>query len=115
MDGSENDSMEEEEYTTALPAFTAKEGKEKDRKDHGFRVILPFQRKRKDKDKDKDKDKGKEFDQGTDRREKEIRGGPGLSALGETGGLKSIVSGRRESQWENRRGRDEKNERDDEF
>ena len=114
LEGSENDSVDEEEYTTALPTFTAKEGKEKDRKDHGFRVILPFQRKRKDKD----KDKGKDSDRSSDRHDKDGRSVPSLSGEGEKlererererekdrsgGGLRAKALGRRESQWEEKR------------
>jgi hypothetical protein len=69
--------MLEEEYTTALPAFSKdKEGKEKNR---GFRGVLPFQRKRKDKEKGKEKDR--ERDRSADRSDGATRGGN--SALGE--------------------------------
>ena len=59
---SENGSMHEEEYTTALPAFSSqapKELKEKERKERGLRGVLPFQRKKKDKDREKEKDREK--------------------------------------------------------
>ncbi|KAG9386770.1 ras GTPase-activating protein gap-2 [Pyrenophora tritici-repentis] len=58
MEGSDSGSIVEEEYTTALPAFSEKAIKEK--KERGFRGVLPFQRKSKRKDKDKDKEKEKE-------------------------------------------------------
>jgi len=58
IDESENGSLEEE-YTTALPAFSSKEGKEKEKKERGFRGVLPFQRKKREKDRDKDEDKEK--------------------------------------------------------
>lgn len=83
MEGSEAGSVHEEEYTTALPAFSSKEGKDKERKDRGFRGVLPFQRKRKDKDKDKDKekDKGKDRDRSADQ---DDRSGSALGVYGET-------------------------------
>lgn len=62
IETSENGSMHEEEYTTALPAFSTQvpeKLKEKERKERGLRGVLPFQRKKKDKDKDKDKDRDK--------------------------------------------------------
>lgn len=87
LEGSDAGSVLEEEYTTALPAFSKdKEGKEKK---GGFRGVLPFQRKRKDKDKDKDKekdkDKGREKDRDRDRSPERIEGSGrgGASALGE--------------------------------
>ena len=54
--------MHEEEYTTALPAFSTQvpeKQKEKERKERGLRGVLPFQRKKKDKDRDKEKDRDK--------------------------------------------------------
>lgn len=54
--------MHEEEYTTALPAFSTQvpeKLKEKERKERGLRGVLPFQRKKKDKDRDKEKDRDK--------------------------------------------------------
>ncbi|KAJ5064978.1 hypothetical protein J3E72DRAFT_235070 [Bipolaris maydis] len=58
VEGSDSGSIVEEEYTTALPVFSEKSTKEK--KERGFRGVLPFQRKSKRKDKDKDKEKEKE-------------------------------------------------------
>ncbi|KAH3910004.1 hypothetical protein HBI56_128760 [Parastagonospora nodorum] len=65
VEGSEDGSVLEEEYTTALPAWSEKEksGKDKEKKERGLRGVLPFPRKRKDKDRDKDKDKDKEKDE----------------------------------------------------
>ncbi len=109
IEGSETESMEEEEYTTALPAFSSKEGKEKDRKDHGFRGILPFQRKR--------KDKGKDRDRSADRQDKDSRGGSSLGGYGDGGekesgrGFRGKGIGRRESQWEERRGKDKEDKK----
>jgi hypothetical protein len=65
-EGSESGSMQEEEYTTALPTFSANPTKEKERKERGLRGVLPFQRKKKDKDREKDKDRDKT-------KEKELR------------------------------------------
>lgn len=62
-DVSEDGSIHEEEYTTALPAFSSqapKELKEKERRERGLRGVLPFQRKKKDKDRERDKEKEKE-------------------------------------------------------
>lgn len=63
---SDDGSIHEEEYTTALPAFSAaqapKELKEKDRRERGLRGVLPFQRKKKDKERDKDRDNHKDKD-----------------------------------------------------
>lgn len=82
-------SMQEEEYTTALPAFSKdKEGKEKK---VGFRGVLPFQRKKKDKDKSKDKEKDKDRDREKEKdhhRDRSVErydgaGRGGGSALGE--------------------------------
>jgi hypothetical protein len=94
MEGSENGSIAEEEYTTALPAFSEKATKEK--KERGFRGVLPFQRKGKRKDKDKDKedkkdkkeDKENRKDKGKDKdrdRERERSTECGASALGREG------------------------------
>lgn len=58
IDESENGSLEEE-YTTALPAFSSKEGKDKEKKERGFRGVLPFQRKKRDKDDEKEKKREK--------------------------------------------------------
>lgn len=82
MEGSDGGSMQEEEYTTALPAFS-KEALAKDRKERSFRGVLPFQRKRRDKEKakDKDKDKDRDRDRSVDRSEGGGRGGG--SSLGE--------------------------------
>lgn len=93
VEGSDAGSMLEEEYTTALPAFSKdKEGKEK--KDRsGFRGVLPFQRKKKDKDKDKDKEKGKEKDRDYDLRSADREppmGRGGASALGEYASQSSL-------------------------
>lgn len=77
MEGSDGGSAQDDEYT-ALPAFS-KDASAKERKDRGFRGVLPFQRKRKDKEKDKGKDR--ERDRSTDRGEGMGRGGG--SALGE--------------------------------
>lgn len=62
LEGSETGSIQEEEYPTALPAFSKEKekengGKEKDKKDRGLRGVLPFAKRRKDKDREKDKDK----------------------------------------------------------
>lgn len=58
VENSDAGSVVEEEYTTALPAFS-KDKDTKEKKDRsGFRGVLPFQRKRKDKEKGKEKDKG---------------------------------------------------------
>lgn len=81
LEGSENGSVHEEEYTTALPAFSQKEAKDKDRRDRGFRGVLPFQRKRKDKE----KEKGKERDRSADR---DGRSGSALGAYGDIGSLR---------------------------
>ncbi|KAJ4350062.1 GTPase activating factor [Didymosphaeria variabile] len=81
VEGSDAGSMLEEEYTTALPAFS-KDKDAKEKKDRsGFRGVLPFQRKRKDKEKGKEKDKEHNRDRSTDRNEGAGRGGG--SALGE--------------------------------
>ena len=55
--------MHEEEYTTALPAFSlqsTKDPKERERKERGLRGVLPFQRKKRDKDRDRDKEKDRD-------------------------------------------------------
>lgn len=79
-EGSENGSVHEEEYTTALPSFPTaapEKIKDKERKERGLRGVLPFQRKKKDKDRsDKDhhssKDDKKDRDKDRDKdREKE--------------------------------------------
>lgn len=58
IDNSENGSVLEEEYTTALPAFSKeKEPKDRERKDRGITGVLRFPRKRKDKEKGKDRDR----------------------------------------------------------
>ncbi|KAF2634024.1 hypothetical protein P280DRAFT_524538 [Massarina eburnea CBS 473.64] len=76
-DASDGGSMQEEDATTALPAFSEKSsGTTKDRKG-GFRGVLPFNRKRKDKDKDRDKEKEKEEKKerkGKDKERKKDRG-----------------------------------------
>jgi hypothetical protein len=107
VEGSENGSVLEEEYTTALPAWSEKEksGKEKDKKERGLRGVIPFARKRKDKDKDKDKDKGKDRDRSTDRNGRDRSG----SALGEYSNLGSL---RGKGSQRERHGKDE---RDEEF
>jgi len=69
--------MLEEEYTTALPRFDKDPVKEK--RDRGFRGVLPFPRKKKDKDKDKEK---KERDHTSSRDRSTDRGG---SAFGDHG------------------------------
>jgi hypothetical protein len=88
--------MQEEEYTTALPTFSANLTKEKERKERGLRGVLPFQRKKKDKDreKDKDRDKAKEKESRKDKEkaaelfERDSRGrsamsdAPGTSVMG---------------------------------
>jgi hypothetical protein len=74
--------MLDEEYTTALPAFS-KDKDVKEKKDRpGFRGVLPFQRKRKDKDKGKDREKDHQRDRSADRGEGGAGRGGG-SALGE--------------------------------
>ncbi|KAJ4299192.1 GTPase activating factor [Kalmusia sp. IMI 367209] len=78
LEGSDAGSIIEEEYTTALPAFS-KDTIGKEKKDRSFRGVLPFQRKRKDKEKVKDKDRDR--DRSADRNEGAGRGGG--SALGE--------------------------------
>jgi hypothetical protein len=108
VDGSDAGSVVEEEYTTALPAWSSKdkEGKEKERKERGFRGVLPFQRKRKDKDKEKEKDKDKEKDKGKDRDRSADRNGRNRSgsALGEYAHIGSLRSKK------DRSARDEKDE-----
>jgi hypothetical protein len=79
VEDSDRGSIQEEEGATALPAFY-KDASAKERKERGFRGVLPFQRKRKDKEKDKGKEKNKDRDRSTDRGEPTGRGG---SALGE--------------------------------
>ncbi|KAF2683109.1 hypothetical protein K458DRAFT_305605 [Lentithecium fluviatile CBS 122367] len=83
-DESDRGSIQEDDGATALPAFY-KDASSKDRKERGFRGVLPFQRKRKDKEKekgkDKDKDKNRERDRSNDRGDSAGRGGG--SALGE--------------------------------
>jgi hypothetical protein len=76
VDDSDRGSIQEDEGATALPAFY-KDASTKERKDRGFRGVLPFQRKRKDKD----KDKGKHRDRSTDRSDSAGRGNG--STLGE--------------------------------
>jgi hypothetical protein len=80
VDDSDRGSIQEDEGATALPAFY-KDASAKERKDRGFRGVLPFQRKRKDKDKERDKEKGKHRDRSTDRSDSAGRGSG--SALGE--------------------------------
>jgi hypothetical protein len=81
VENSDAGSMLEEEYTTALPAFS-KDKDVKEKKDRsGFRGVLPFQRKRKDKEKGKDRDKDQR-DRSADRGEGGAGRGGG-SALGE--------------------------------
>jgi hypothetical protein len=101
VEGSENGSVVEEEYTTALPAWSSKdkEGKEKDRKERGFRGVLPFQRKRKDKD----KEKGKDRDRSTDRNGRERSG----SALGEYANIGSL---RGKNSQRDKNGKEDKDE-----
>jgi hypothetical protein len=96
-------SVVEEEYTTALPAWSSKEkeGKEKERKERGLRGVLPFPRKRKDKD----KDKGKDRDRSTDRTGRDRSG----SALGDYSTLGSL---RGKNSQRDRSGRED---RDEEF
>jgi hypothetical protein len=72
MEGSESGSIAEEEYTTALPAFSEKATKEK--KERGFRGVLPFQRKGKRRDKDKDKEKDKDKDKEKDKENRKDKG-----------------------------------------
>lgn len=86
IEGSEDGSVAEEEYPTALPAWSSKEKavKEKDGKERGLRGVLPFPRKRKDKE--KDKDKGKDVDRSTDRNSRDRSG----SALGDYNTLSSL-------------------------
>jgi hypothetical protein len=72
--------VQEDDGATALPAFY-KDSAGKERKERGFRGVLPFQRKRKDKEKDKGKDREKNRDRSMDRSERGGRGGG--SALGE--------------------------------
>jgi hypothetical protein len=120
VEGSEDGSVLEEEYTTALPAYSSKdkERKEKERKERGFRGVLPFPRKRKDKDKDKDKDKEKEKDKDKDKgkhrdRSSERHGRERSgSALGEYSHLGSF---RGKSSRNDRNDRNGKEERDEEF
>jgi len=107
MEGSDSGSIAEEEYTTALPAFSEKAIKEK--KERGFRGVLPFQRKSKRKDKDKEKEKEKESRKEKERdkeRDKENRkdkgkdkdrddgsgerGGSALEARTDMGGMMSL-------------------------
>lgn len=113
MEGSDDGSGAEEEYTTALPAWSSKEkaSKDKDRKDRGLRGVLPFQRKRKDKEKekekDRDKDKGKDRDRSTDRNGRDRSG----SALGDYSTLGSL----RGKTSRNERDRHAKDDRDEEF
>jgi len=76
VEGSDAGSILDEEYTTALPAFS-KDTVTKERR--VFRGVLPFQRKRKDKEKTKEKEK--ERDRSADRHEGYGRGEG--SALGE--------------------------------
>jgi hypothetical protein len=85
VEGSENGSVLEEEYTTALPAWSEKDkgGKEKERRERGLGGVLRFPRKRKDKDKEKEKDKGKD----RDRSPGKDRSG---SALGEYSNMGSL-------------------------
>ena len=117
MEGSDDGSVGEEEYTTALPAWSSKEkaSKDKDRKERGLRGVLPFQRKRKDKDKekererdkdkDKDKDKGKDRDRSTDRNGRD-RSGSALGDYSTFGSLRGKTS---------RNDRHAKDDRDEEF
>lgn len=110
VEGSDNGSVLEEEYTTALPAFSSKdkEGKEKDRKERRLRGVLPFPRKRKDKDKEKEKDKSKTRDRSTDRNGRDRSG----SALGEYSNLGSLRGKPSRNDRNDRNGREE---RDEEF
>lgn len=103
LEGSDNGSIAEEEYTTALPAWSSKEKEGKDRKERGLRGVLPFPRKRKDKDKDKGKDR--ERDRSTDRNNRDRSG----SALGDYSTLGSL---RGKSSHKDRNGRED---RDEEF
>lgn len=83
VEGSDAGSLLEEEYTTALPAFS-KDTIGKEKKDRGgFRGVLPFQRKRKDKEKEKDKSKDKDRDRGRSADRNDGAGRGGGSALGE--------------------------------
>jgi hypothetical protein len=84
IEGSENGSVVEEEYTTALPAWSSKEkqGKDKERKERGLGGVLRFPRKRKDKEKDKAKDR----DRSPDRHGKDRSG----SALGDYSNMSSL-------------------------
>jgi hypothetical protein len=60
-EGSDRGSIQDEDNTTALPAFNKDSlTTTKDRKERGFRGVLPFPRKRKDKDKEKEKEREKE-------------------------------------------------------
>jgi hypothetical protein len=92
LEGSETGSITEEDYTTALPAWSSKEkdrkDKDKDRKERGLRGVLPFPRKRNTKDKDKEKSKDK--DKGKDRDRSADRNGRGGSALGEYANMGSL-------------------------
>ncbi|KAL5394232.1 hypothetical protein PMIN02_005161 [Paraphaeosphaeria minitans] len=82
VENSDAGSMLEEEYTTALPAFS-KDKDTKEKKDRsGFRGVLPFQRKRKDKEKGKDKEKEHQRERSTERNDHGAGRGGG-SVLGE--------------------------------
>jgi hypothetical protein len=88
LDGSDRGSVLEEEGATALPAFKEKETTPKERKERGFRGVLPFQRKRKDKDKDKDKGKDKDWDTRTGDSEGPERSGSALGEYASQGSLR---------------------------
>jgi hypothetical protein len=126
LEGSETGSIAEEEYTTALPAWSSKDkdkqppgsskekenenekdrNKDKDRKDRGLRGVLPFPRKRHTKDKDKDREKEEKK---KDKRDKSAeRNGRSGSGLGDYGGSFRGKSGREKD-------RDRDRERDEEF
>ncbi|KAF1917623.1 hypothetical protein BDU57DRAFT_513972 [Ampelomyces quisqualis] len=87
IEGSEDGSVAEEEYPTALPAWSSKEKavKEKDGKERGLRGVLPFPRKR------KDKEKGKDVDRSTDRNSRD-RSGSALGDYNTLGSLRGKVS-----------------------
>jgi|TARA_R110002003_G_scaffold1391_1_gene22993 hypothetical protein len=100
IEGSDDGSVVEEEYTTALPAWSSKEkeGKDKDRRERGLRGVLPFPRKR------KDKEKGKDRDRSTDRNSGKDRSGSALGEYAHVGSLRGKGTHRE------RHGREEREE-----
>jgi hypothetical protein len=106
--------MQEEEYTTALPTFSANPAKEKERKERGLRGVLPFQRKKKDKDRDKDKEKERDREKAKDKESRKDKDRMAEQHDKESRGRSAMGDAPATSVMGSLRGRPER-ERDEEF